>query len=257
MAGSTNDASNLVSSWDPFANKWSRENYSAESVVRTKKDLAEIFREKPHGIHAAPNDDDIATIHGLVVGPVGTPYEGGLFHFLLRTPPTYPYEPPRVKLLTTGGGTVRFNPNLYMNGKVCLSIIGTWPGPAWTAAQSLLSVLVSIQSLMNERPYHNEPGYEKEMEVGAADKYNDIIAYETLRVAVCETMENYSTQYPAMLTKPIKQLFRDRIPFYITRATQLSERLDGQTSQDVFTGNKVTFNFNSIIERLRKLKQTI
>ena len=38
------------------------------------------------------------------------------------------------------------------------------------------------------------------MEVGAADKYNDIIAYETLRVAVCETMENFSTQYPAMLT---------------------------------------------------------
>ena len=28
-------------------------------------------------------------------------------------------------------------------------------------------------------------------------------------------------------------------------------------TQDVFTGNKVTFNFNSVIERLQKLKQTI
>ena len=36
--------------------------------------------------------------------------------------------------------------------------------------------------------------------MGAAEKYNDIIAYETLRVAVCETMESYSTQYPTMLT---------------------------------------------------------
>ena len=36
----------------------------------------------------------------------------------------------------------------------------TWSGPAWTAAQSLLSVLVSIQSLLNEKPYHNEPGYQ-------------------------------------------------------------------------------------------------
>ena len=83
MAGSS-DASNLVSSWDPFSNKWSRENYSAESVVRTKKwacpapfcnaavelfslslslrDLAEIFKEKPHGIHAAPDNDDITKV---------------------------------------------------------------------------------------------------------------------------------------------------------------------------------------------------
>jgi ubiquitin-conjugating enzyme E2 Z len=111
--------------WDPFEqDNWNRENYTAESVVRTKKDLAEIIKEKPHGIYAAPDSDDITKIHGLVLGPVGTPYEGGLFHFLLRTSPNYPYAPPKVKLLTTGGGTVRFNPNLYMNGKVCLSIIG-------------------------------------------------------------------------------------------------------------------------------------
>jgi len=29
-------------------------------------------------------------------------------------------------LMTTGGGTCRFNPNFYANGKVCLSILGTW-----------------------------------------------------------------------------------------------------------------------------------
>ena len=26
------------------------------------------------------------------------------------------------------GNAVRFNPNLYAEGKVCLSILGTWPG---------------------------------------------------------------------------------------------------------------------------------
>lgn len=36
--------------------------------------------------------------------------------------------PPVVKLVTTGGGTVRFNPNLYNDGKVCLSLLGTWHG---------------------------------------------------------------------------------------------------------------------------------
>ena len=27
-----------------------------------------------------------------------------------------------------GGGSVRFNPNLYNCGKVCLSLLGTWSG---------------------------------------------------------------------------------------------------------------------------------
>ena len=60
----------------------------------------------------------------LIIGPFDTPYEGGFFQFLLRFPPNYPFSPPRVKFLTTGDGTVRFNPNLYRNGKVCLSTLG-------------------------------------------------------------------------------------------------------------------------------------
>lgn len=63
-------------------------------------------------------------IHALITGPFDTPYEGGFFYFLIRCPPDYPIRPPRVKLETTGNGRVRFNPNLYRNGKVCLSIIG-------------------------------------------------------------------------------------------------------------------------------------
>ena len=35
---------------------------------------------------------------------------------------------PQVNLQTTGRGSVRFNPNLYNCGKVCLSLLGTWPG---------------------------------------------------------------------------------------------------------------------------------
>lgn len=63
-------------------------------------------------------------IHALITGPFDTPYEGGFFLFLFRCPPDYPIHPPRVKLMTTGNNTVRFNPNFYRNGKVCLSILG-------------------------------------------------------------------------------------------------------------------------------------
>ena len=70
--------------------------------------------------------------------------------------------------MTTGGGTFRFNPNLYSNGKVCLSLLGTWHGDAgesWNPNHStLLQVFVSIQSLvMVDEPYFNEPSYESQM----------------------------------------------------------------------------------------------
>lgn len=46
-----------------------------------------------------------------------------------------------MNLQTTGQGTVRFNPNLYHCGKVCLSLLGTWSGSQgenWDPAGSTL-----------------------------------------------------------------------------------------------------------------------
>lgn len=64
----------------------------------------------------------------MIAGPEGTPYAGGLFEFDCFMPLDYPNSPPLLHLRTTGGGSVRFNPNLYNCGKVCLSLLGTWPG---------------------------------------------------------------------------------------------------------------------------------
>jgi len=133
---------------------------SPSAIKRLIADLKEVFNAKDPTIHVDPDPEDITHIRALIIGPEGTPYEGGFFHFEMRFPHDYPWRPPKVNLETTDGGTVRFNPNLYANGKVCLSILGTWSGPSWTEIQTILSTLLSIQSLMNEKPYHNEPGHE-------------------------------------------------------------------------------------------------
>lgn len=83
-----------------------------------------IFRDPPPGLFVVSDEEDFMVIHSVIVGPMETPYEGGFFYFLVRCPPKYPIEPPLVKLMTTDAGRVRFNPNLYRNGKVCLSILG-------------------------------------------------------------------------------------------------------------------------------------
>jgi len=65
---------------------------------------------------------------------------GGFFVFVVRFPPDYPLSSPRVRLLTTGGGKVRFNPNLYKSGKVCLSTLG------WAVAcySKIISIKLSV-----------------------------------------------------------------------------------------------------------------
>jgi ubiquitin-conjugating enzyme E2 Z len=88
------------------------------------RDLMSIYNEPPPGLFVVPDEDDMTIIHALITGSFDTPYEGGFFYFLIRCPSDYPIRPPRVKLMTTGGGTVRFNPNMYKCGKICLSILG-------------------------------------------------------------------------------------------------------------------------------------
>jgi ubiquitin-protein ligase len=80
-----------------------------------------------------------------------SPYENGVFEFDIFCPPSYPQVAPSVKLITTGGGRVRFNPNLYNCGKVCLSLLGTWAGPGWIPDKSTILQVTSmhINSYLN------------------------------------------------------------------------------------------------------------
>ena len=54
----------------------------------------------------------------LITGPSDTPYANGCFLFDVYFPPDYPSVPMSINLCTTGQGSVRFNPNLYNDGKV-------------------------------------------------------------------------------------------------------------------------------------------
>jgi len=76
----------------------------------------------------------------------------------------YPAAPPAAHYISFCSD--RLNPNLYEDGKVCVSLLGTWQGrgsETWSAGSNLLQLLVSIQGLILVRePYFNEAGYEKQ-----------------------------------------------------------------------------------------------
>lgn len=89
--------------WDPFG---LRTSYNEMSLARIKADLESIRCDPPPGIVVVPNEEDFGSIDALIIGPSNTPYEGAFFHFLLRFPDKYPYEPLKVRLFTTGNGTI-------------------------------------------------------------------------------------------------------------------------------------------------------
>jgi len=134
----------------------------------------------------------------MIVAPPETPYAGGCFLFDIHFPSNYPQVPPHVNLQTTGGGSHRFNPNLYNCGKVCLSILGTWSGQkgeSWNPKSStFLQIAVSLQSLVFVKdPYFNEPGYESSMGTpsgtSSSDAYSKDQQQATVRFAMIDMLK--------------------------------------------------------------------
>lgn len=114
---------------------------------------------KGNGIFYHCDESNFRKGKALIIGPEGTPYAYCPLVFDIELPPDYPLACPKVTFMTSDGQT-RFHPNLYVTGKVCLSILGTWKGPAWSAAITLSKMLLTIQSILDANPIANEPTYE-------------------------------------------------------------------------------------------------
>lgn len=238
-------------SWDPLAAGERRPTPAC--LRRVSRDITEVMESPLPGIIVCPDDDDALKVHVLVMGPDDTPYEGGAFYFVVVFPDDYPASPPKARIMTTAGGTVRFGPNLYANGKCCVSILGTWHGPGWSAAMSLTSVLLSIQSLMNAEPYRNEPGFEKTENLAVVKAYNDIITHETMRVAVVDNVARKEA-LPEGLRSVYLDMFCELADVYAARCRDLAARVDGKPYADpMMPDNKGTFVFGALAARIEEL----
>lgn len=124
----------------------------------------------PTGVYVRTWESRLDLLRVLFLGPVETPYAHAPFVVDFYLPATFPTEPPQAFFHSWTaepglGGVGRVNPNLYEDGKICLSLLGTWDGnksEGWNAGTStLLQVLVSLLGLVLVRePYFNEAGYE-------------------------------------------------------------------------------------------------
>ena len=167
----------------------------------------------------------------IITGPEDTPYDSGCFLFRMYCSSSYPTKNPLVNIYTTGGGRVRFNPNLYDDGTVCLSLLGTWKAQtseSWIPEKStMLQIMISIQSLvMIPDPYFNEPGYESKYgsEHGklASSKYNNEVRLNCMKWAMIDMMKNPPHSFETAVNKHFKlksQYIKDTCAVWVSEAT--------------------------------------
>jgi ubiquitin-conjugating enzyme E2 Z len=231
---------------------------SKETISRLLKDVKQIIKNPltDNGIYYIHDDTDILKGYALIIGQSDTPYFGGNYFFEFTYPADYPHSPPKVRYWTNGNN-IRFNPNLYVCGKVCVSLLNTWRGDQWTSCQTISTVLLTLCTLLCTNPLLNEPG----VDIRHKDfkSYDEIIQYANLDIAVCDIvtkkqgvfMPFFENFYPF-----IKENFNKNFDNFIAFTEKKNIEFKNQTInfKTGFYGMNVNIDYNKVIEKLNETK---
>ena len=234
-------------------------NINSDKLTRLKKEFTIMKKSVSVNSEASMffwvEKNKLEKMRFIITGPADTPYEQGLYIFDMTLSNEFPTKPPQVHFSNNGG--VRFNPNLYNCGKVCLSLLGTWrgdKGESWNSATStLFQILVSIQSqILIDEPFFNEPGYEKQIGTQSGIKnskdYNDNIRQYNLDYAINGLIEGTvksKSSYPEF-DNIIRNYFRykrDRIIGILNKWEQ--EFTDDKMKKKFITSKNKFFELSS------------
>ena len=144
-------------------------HFFASTRPLTSEIMRRIMREHkimrsslPDGIFVRSWEDRLDLLRVMIVGPSDTPYEFAPFVVDLHFGLAYPTSSPDAYFHSWTGGLGRINPNLYEDGKICLSLLGTWDGDErneeWSPQTStVLQILVSLMGLvLVKEPYFSK-----------------------------------------------------------------------------------------------------
>lgn len=211
---------------------------SRQFLSRMMKENKTLASSLPENITVRTFEDRTDLMRVLIIGPEGTPYADAPFVFDVYLNPTkFPHEPPQVYFHSHTNGLGRCNPNLYEEGKVCLSILGTWAGDqseSWNPQKSsLLQVFVSISGLVLVRsPYHCEPAFAK-LEGTKEGRINSRLYSEKAYVLSRSFIRTALERPPACFEDQIRHVYysRDRLSSVIAHAQRLIAK--GEVEADV------------------------
>ena len=227
---------------------------SALAIRRITLDTKKALDLADQGLFWIPDESDITHGWAIICGCADTPYHGGAFCFEVRFPDNYPFSPPAMTYLTNDGRT-RFNPNLYKNGKVCLSLLNTWQGEQWSGVQSLASILQCIQTaVLNEEPLVNEPAHaaSKDSRHAEISVYSRMVFHAVLETAILGSMDE-PADYMVPVYDGVRTWVRKAQGTLLEKARAHAETWDGRAEALPFYSMSQRYRFGSLADRLAAL----
>ncbi|KAG9205805.1 glycylpeptide N-tetradecanoyltransferase [Epicoccum nigrum] len=234
-------------------------------LKRLVYEISVLRSSLPPNIFVRHGEARLDVMKCIIIGPEGTPYENGVFEFDIYCPSKYPNIPPMVTFKGTGKGSYGINPNLYADGKVCLSLLGTWPGESWKPGVStLLQVLVSLQAMVFcEHPWYNEPGREEHHSRNRTSKASDSYNLGLRELTVQLAMLDWLRDVPLIWWDVIDQHFRSNADQILRTVIQwskhsLSESLehgDGTNYALLHGIRRASMGYNKMLPELHQRLQ--
>jgi len=146
------------------------------SLKRLMRELNEMRELPPENCSAyAIDNNNIYRWVGVIIGPEGSPYHGGVFKLNINFTESYPFDPPEITFQTE-----MYHPNIDKEGNICLDILKD----QWSPALKISQVLLSIQSLL-DKPNPNDPLATEPANLYKSDidKYNETVRNHVLKHA--------------------------------------------------------------------------
>ena len=165
---------------------------SRETTKRLIGDIRDLRKSPLHdeGIYYKHDESNMLLGYAYICGPNDSMYFGGNYFYKFEFPYDFPHRPPKVSFMNIDGKT-RFHPNMYRSGKMCLSILNTWKGDQWTGCQSIRSILLTILSILDDKPLLHEPGFTESHK--DCERYNKIIKYRNFDFSINQIITNKVT----------------------------------------------------------------
>ena len=140
------------------------------SIKRLQTELKQMSKEPNYFFSVFPAKDNFYKWDVIMIGPPDTPFEGANIRAVIDFPQDYPNKAPQFKFVTP-----LYHPNIYPDGKVCISILHEGVdefgyeslSERWNPSQSVNSILISILSMLSA------PNFESPANVDASKLWRD------------------------------------------------------------------------------------
>ncbi len=236
-----------------------------DTALRLIKDIRYLKKNPLHdnGIYYEHDEEDMLHGKAMILGPSDSPYQYGFYFFKFEFTNNYPHEPPKLTYYTQGDN-IRFHPNLYRSGKVCVSILNTWKGEQWSSCQTISSILLTLISLLHNKPLLNEPGItETHYDF---NKYNQIISFKNFEHAIINVFYSLNSKQEEL------NKYSDFYCFKETVINKLEENIDKiiKTMKNIYNNNKevitvktnlysmsITIDYKNLLKQMKTIKKTL